>query len=127
MTGNPTDGRFDELVKARWRALGLSQKDLAEVLGGNTDGNGMDSVDACRARQVADALGLPADVVQGRSVRPGQGKAEPCTKDEALQSLLELRLLRVFRALHDHNTKRILIELTEQIVRRQSWRHGDAG
>ncbi len=28
-----TDGQIDQLVKARWLALGLSQNDLAEVLG----------------------------------------------------------------------------------------------
>ena len=28
-----TDGQIDQLVKARWLALGLSQDDLAEVLG----------------------------------------------------------------------------------------------
>ena len=28
-----TDGQIDQLVKAKWLALGLSQSDLAEVLG----------------------------------------------------------------------------------------------
>jgi hypothetical protein len=36
-------------------------------------------------------------------------------------------LLRLFRELRDHNTKCILIELTEQIVRRQGSTRGDAG
>ena len=58
---------------------------------------------------------------------PGQGKAAPGTNDELLQTLLELRLLRLFRELRDYNTKCILIELTEQIVRRQGPRRGDAG
>jgi hypothetical protein len=44
--------------------------------------------------------------------------------DGPLQLLLELRLLRVFRELRDPNTKRMLIELTEQIVRRQASRQG---
>jgi hypothetical protein len=30
---NSTEGPIDQLVKARWLALGLSQNDLAEVLG----------------------------------------------------------------------------------------------
>ena len=34
MTGSTTD-KLDQLVKARWLALGLSQQDLAEVLGGS--------------------------------------------------------------------------------------------
>lgn len=124
MTGNTTDGQVDQLVKARWLALGLSQKDLAEVLGGRVDGNGMKGADLHRLRQVADALGIPGGVVQ---VRAGGGTGEPCARDESLQSLLELRLLRLFREVRDHNTKRMLLQLTEQIVRRQAPGHGDAG
>ena len=30
---NSTDGQIEQLVKAGWLALGLSQNDLAEVLG----------------------------------------------------------------------------------------------
>ncbi len=45
----------------------------------------------------------------------------------SLQSLLDLRLLRAFRELQDHRSKRMLIHLAEQMVRRQSNRHGDAG
>ena len=33
-----TDGQIDQLVKARWLALGLSQYDLAEVLGAQPAG-----------------------------------------------------------------------------------------
>ena len=33
MTGKSTDGQIDQLVKAKWLAIGLSQYDLAEVLG----------------------------------------------------------------------------------------------
>jgi len=29
---NSTEGQIDQLLKARWLALGLSQKDLVEVL-----------------------------------------------------------------------------------------------
>ncbi len=46
------------------------------------------------------------------------GSGSPAT--ESLQSLLELRMLRVFREVHDPDTKRILIELAEQIVKRQN-------
>jgi hypothetical protein len=126
MTSNGTDGRVDQLVKARWLALGLSQKDLAEVLDTRTDGAGAGRIDLGRLRQVADALGISTEVRQGRTAEAGQGKSDPCATDESLQSLLELRMLRVFRELQDQNTKRMLIELTEQIVRRQSSRHDDA-
>ena len=33
MTDHASDGQIDRLVKARWLAIGLSQSDLAEVLG----------------------------------------------------------------------------------------------
>jgi transcriptional regulator with XRE-family HTH domain len=126
MTGNATDGQVDQLVKARWLALGLSQKDLAEVLGASTDRERSGGVDLGRLRRVADALGIPGDVLQDGAARIAKGKAKRCAADEPLQSLLELRLLRVFRELQDHNTKRLLIQLAEQIARRQGARHGDA-
>ena len=34
MKGGGIDGPIDQLVKARWLAIGLSQTDLAEVLAG---------------------------------------------------------------------------------------------
>ena len=57
---------------------------------------------------------------------PAREKPRPVRTMNSLQSLLELRLLRLFRELRDYNTKCILIELTEQIVRRQA-PPGDAG
>ena len=71
MTGSTTDNQLDQLVKARWLALGLSQKDLAEVLGGQADGTAKDGIDPGRLRQIADALGLPPERLEDR---PGQGK-----------------------------------------------------
>ena len=94
------------------------------MLGGQPDGTGKDGIDPGRLRQITHALRLSAEHLEHR---PGQGKAAPGTNDESLQSLLELRLLRLFRELRDYNTKCILIELTEQIVRRQGPRRGDAG
>jgi len=38
-----------------------------------------------------------------------------------------LRLLRVFRELQDHNTRRVLIQLAEQIVKRQTPGPNNAG
>jgi len=123
---NSTDGQLEQLVKARWLALGLSQNDLAEALGAPGQSapkaktaNGSRRPDVGRLMQVADALGVSHDLFQG--LAPTMRKAEPCDADsEAMQTLLELRLLRVFRELQDHNAKRMLIQLAEQIVKRQA-------
>jgi transcriptional regulator with XRE-family HTH domain len=121
---NSTDGQLEQLVKARWLALGLSQNDLAEALGAagqpgpkaNT-ANGSRRPDVGRLMQVADALGVSHDLFQGLTLQ----KVETCNADNAaMQGLLELRLLRVFRELADHNAKRMLIQLAEQIVKRQA-------
>jgi transcriptional regulator with XRE-family HTH domain len=128
-----TDGHIDQLVKARWRAIGLSQSDLAEVLEATAEqttmsANGSGGIDADRLMQVADALGISAGLLNRRPLTTG-AKRTGSTPDgsEPLQWLLELRLLRVFRELQDDNTKRMLIQLTEQIVKRQAARPGDAG
>jgi transcriptional regulator with XRE-family HTH domain len=119
---NSTDAQIDRLLKARWLALGLSQKDLAEVLGAadqqaSKTTNGSRRPDVGRLMQVADALGVSHDLFQGLSLR----KVEDCEADNAaMQTLLELRLLRVFRELQEHSAKRLLIELAEQIVKRQA-------
>ena len=76
--------------------------------------------------QVADALGVSHDLFRG--LAPKRRKMESCgTDSETMQALLELRLLRVFRELQDHNTRRMLIELAEQIVRRRATRPDNAG
>jgi transcriptional regulator with XRE-family HTH domain len=117
---NSTEGPIDQLVKARWLALGLSQKDLAEVLQpAARAANGSGRPDAGRLMQVADALGVSHELFQG--LAPAARKAESFgTDSETMQTLLELRLLRVFRELQDHNTRRMLIQLAEQIVKRQA-------
>jgi transcriptional regulator with XRE-family HTH domain len=129
MTGNPTDGHIDQLVKARWLAIGLSQSDLAEVLGAaikqtSADGDASRAA-AGRLMQIADALGFPPNFV--RSSLEAKQDHSPEQGGGSLQSLLDLRLLRAFRELHDHRSKRMLIHLAEQMVRRQANRHGDAG
>jgi transcriptional regulator with XRE-family HTH domain len=115
---NSTDGQIEQLVKARWLALGLSQHDLAEVLQpASKTANGSRRPDVGRLMQVADALGVSHDLFQGLTLR----KVEDCDADAAaMQALLELRLLRVFRELQDHSAKRMLIQLAEQIVKRQA-------
>jgi transcriptional regulator with XRE-family HTH domain len=135
--GNATDGHIDQLVKARWLAIGLSQSDLAEVLGAaikQTPAEGDASRAAAgRLMQIADALGFPPNFVRS-SVETRQEARQEAREDHSpeqsggsLQSLLDLRLLRAFRELHDHRSKRMLIHLAEQMVRRQANRHGDAG
>ena len=123
-----TDGQIDQLVKARWLALGLSQDDLAEVLAGQPTpktNNGSRRISVGRLMQVADALGVSHDLFEGLSpsTKPQSGNANADT----MQALLELRLLRVFRELQDSNTKRMLIQLAEQIVKRQTAGPDEAG
>ena len=130
MSGKTTDGQqIDQLVKARWLAIGLSQHDLAEVLGAPAQGapkNTNGRVSAGRLMQVADALGVSHDLFQGlsRSTTPPQSGT---ANSDTVQALIELRLLRVFRELQDNNTKRVLIQLAEQIVKRQTSGPDEAG
>lgn len=131
MSGKSSDGQIDQLVKARWLALGLSQNDLAEVLGAPGQpapkpGNGSARPDVGRLMQVADALGVSHDLFQG--LAPAVRKPDYATSESAtMQALLELRLLRMFRELQDHNAKRVLIQLAEQIVKRQATPPDNAG
>jgi transcriptional regulator with XRE-family HTH domain len=126
MTGNATEGHIDQLVKARWLAIGLSQSDLAEVLGAAirqapADSDASKAAAAGRLLQIADALGFPPNFARSC---PDTGQDQ---SGGSLQSLLDLRLLRAFRELQDHRSKRMLIHLAEQMVRRRASRHGDAG
>ena len=130
MTGNATDGHIDQLVKARWLAIGLSQSDLAEVLGAPSQQapkptNGSGRIDAGRLMQIADALGFPPNFVRSSADTMQDHSGEQSSS--SLQSLLDLRLLRAFRELQDHRSKRMLVHLAEQMVRRQANRRGDAG
>ncbi|MCC8950479.1 MULTISPECIES: hypothetical protein [Bradyrhizobium] len=117
------DDQIDQLVQARWRAIGLSQADLAEILcaGASLQKNGVDGtvkIDTGRLATVAEMLGIAADILNRRPVTAAPAQAGQTA--ESLQSLLELRMLRVFRDVQDPDTKRILIELAEQIVKRQT-------
>lgn len=130
---NSKSTEIDQLVKARWLAMGLSQSDLAEILGVApaecaSDGPRKNGISAGRLVQVAAVLGIQASVVDGRAVATaGPGASSPDAEFEPLEWLMELRLLRVFRELQDHSTKRMLIQLTEQIAKRQAVRPGNAG
>jgi len=132
MTGGGIDGPIDQLVKARWLAIGLSQTDLAEVLGAASqtqkDDSGPEGADTSRLMQVAEELDLPLDFFHSPAIGAGpEGSDHSADPRGSLQSLLELRLLRAFHELRDHRTKRILIRLAEQIVRRQADPCGGAG
>ena len=121
MTDHASDGQIDRLVKARWLAVGLSQSDLAEVLGaairppGEDDGRS-DGLDSARLAEIAGALELPIDLLGDDGIAP---RHSPDHEFEPLQALLDLRLLRAFRDLQDLRTKRLLVELAEQLVKRQ--------
>jgi transcriptional regulator with XRE-family HTH domain len=128
---NATDGHIDQLVKARWLAIGLSQADLVEVLDvafrqTQKDGNGSKDAGAARLMQVAEALDIPLDFFRSHAVRTRPEEPD-LSSDETFSSLLELRLLRAFHELSDHRTRRMLVHLAEQIVKRQAGARGDAG
>lgn len=117
------DDQIDQLVQARWRAIGLSQTDLAEILlsrppPASPGMNGAAKIDAGRLATVAEMLGIAADVFNPQTAATAQHNGSQAA--ESLQCLLELRMLRVFRDVQDPDTKRILIELAEQIVKRQT-------
>jgi hypothetical protein len=134
MMGGETDGHIDRLVKARWLAIGLSQTDLVEVLDAafrqtQKDGNGSNGTHAVRLKQVAEALDIPLDFFRNEAARTRQEEQDIASAETvgSLQSLLELRLLRAFHELRDQRTKRLLVHLAEQIVKRQANRRGDPG
>jgi transcriptional regulator with XRE-family HTH domain len=128
---NATDEHIDRFLKARWLAIGLSQTDLAEVLDAvfTKDGNGPNGADASRLMQIAEALDVSLDLFRGQAVGSRQERHDPSYAETrcSLHSLLELRLLRAFHELSEHRTKRLLVHLAEQIVKRQVNRPGDAG
>ena len=121
--GDGVDGPIDQLVKERWLAIGLSQTDLAEALGLDQTQKGSKAPNsASRLMLVAEALDVPVRSPSRRSGEPG-----PDPSINSLQSLLALRLLRAFHELTDQGTKEVLVQLAEQIVKRQTDRRGDAG
>ena len=131
MTNGPTDGHIDQLVKARWLAIGLSQTDLAKVLDATfqqtADGDGSNGVDTDRLMQVAEALEIPADFFCGKTIRTEQEAPDLSSAKcaSSLQSVLALRLMRAFQDLTDLRTKEVLVQLAEQIVKRQIHLRGD--
>jgi hypothetical protein len=129
MTDHVSDGQIDRLVKAQWLAVGLSQSDLAEVLGAairptGEDGRRSDYLDSSRLTEIAGALELPLDPLD----RDGAAaRRSPGHEFDPMQALLDLRLLRAFRNLQDARTKRLLVQLAEQLVKRQLNRGNRSG
>jgi transcriptional regulator with XRE-family HTH domain len=130
----PTDGQIDQLVKAGWLAIGLSQTDLAEVLDAALqqppeDGNRSNGIDRARLMQIAEALDIPFELCDRQPARTEPQESDLASEPDldSLQSFLGLRLLRAFYELRDHRTKRMLVHLAEQIVKRQNNHGGDAG
>ena len=131
MTGSASDGHIDRLVKARWLAIGLSQSDLAEILGAAfenaakpkpvTDQVGMD-----RLIDVAEALDIPSDRLRDRAADEDDAELKAADISGSMHSLLDLRLLRAFCLLQDQRTKLMFVHLAEQIAKRQANRTGDA-
>jgi hypothetical protein len=129
MTDHASDGQIDRLVKARWLAVGLSQSDLAEVLGAairpvSEDGGRSHGLDSTRMAEIVAALELPIDLLEHDSAESRRLPGQPF---EPLQALLDLRLLRAFRNLKDLRTKRLLVQLAEQLVKRQLHRGNSSG
>jgi transcriptional regulator with XRE-family HTH domain len=132
MTKGKADGQIDQLVKAGWLAVGLSQTEIAEVLDAAfrqkpQDRDGSSVVDIGRLMEVAKALGIPADFLHGSSALSRRKKTGTRQGHESPQTLLELRLLRAFFELSDQRARRMLVYLAEQIVKRQTARPGDTG
>jgi transcriptional regulator with XRE-family HTH domain len=121
---NAIDGHIGQVINARWLAMGLSQTDLAEVLGlafREKDDIASKGAGARRVAQIAQALDVPVDFFYrqpGETTEEERDLSLPASSN-ALQSLLALRLLRAFHALTDQATKEVLVQLAEQIVKRQ--------
>lgn len=130
MTKPPPDGPIDRLVQERWLAIGLSQAEIAELLDAafrpapqKPDGPG--AVDIDHLTEIAKALGIAPGRLHDGAAGPRRKSGRPPAQDfEAPQSLLELRLLRAFFELKDPRARRTLVNLAEQIVKRQAARPG---
>ena len=118
-------------MKERWLAIGLSQSDLAEIFDSAfqqtpKEPKRSEDDDAGRLSQIAEALDIPVDFFRNPVIAMGQEQPVPSSEARvALALSLELRLLRAFHELRDHPTRRALVYLAEQIVKRQTNRDGD--
>jgi hypothetical protein len=143
MTSNASEAQIDRLVKAGWLKMGLSPNDLAEVFDAvlqprTRQDRDEGQIDADRLTAIGHALEMPIDTIRPKerstsqpdagqpdAGQPGAGSA-PVDLSLSMLSLLELRLLRAFCQLQDPRTRRLLIHLAEQLVKRQTDRGGAA-
>ena len=131
MTRKPTDRPSDQLISARWREIGLSQADLAELLDAAClppNGDRSAVPDAGRLAQVATALGIPSPFRRDNIAASSRPKAAPSAAEGpgSQRSLLELRLLRAFCELRDPRAQRMLVYLAEQLAKCTGPRPEDA-
>jgi len=87
-------------------------------------GRGTSQPDAGQPEARQPETGQP-EAGQPEAGQPGAGSA-PVDLSLSMLSLLELRLLRAFCQLQDPRTRRLLIHLAEQLVKRQTDRGGAA-
>ena len=132
MTGKPTDGQIDQLLRAQWLEIGLAQADLAELLDAALqptpkDGDGPAGVEAGRLTHLAKALGIPAGFPRPPGGTDRKIVPWPAEHPGSQQSLLQLRLLRAFCELRDDRAQRMLVYLAEQLTKCTVTRPGDAG
>jgi hypothetical protein len=131
MTESASDGHIDRLVKARWLSIGLSQRDLAEILDAAFEGpaagkRAPDCAEVDRLMDIAGALNISADRLGDRTTSRPEAETVAADRSGSMHSLLDLRFLRAFFLLRDKRTKLMFVHLAEQIVKRQADRARDA-
>ena len=129
-TASTSDAQIDRLVKAGWLAIGLSQRDLANVLDAAlsppASADEFDHGGSERLIEVAQALDIAIDLHRAGANGMAEAGAAPTQPSRSLLSLLDLRLLRAFCQLEDRRTKLMLVHLAEQILRRRTNHRDDA-
>jgi hypothetical protein len=131
MTESASDGHIDKLVKARWLSIGLSQRDLAEILDAAFEGpaaakRAPDCAELDRLMDLAGALNISADRLGDRTISRPEAETISAECASSINSVLDLRFLRAFFLLRDNRTKLMFVHLAEQIVKRQANRARNA-
>src|SRR5262245_12706609 len=107
MTSRTSDEQIDRLVKEHWLEIGLSPRDLAEILNAvfqqsskQEDDPGRVSVE--RLMRVGRTLDVPADLLRNGEATDPDAKIPSDDVARSVLSLFELRLLRAFSQLRDN-------------------------
>lgn len=121
------DREIGQIMRARRLAKGISQSDLGDTLGISFQQiqkyeKGTNRITAARLVEIADALDVPIEIfftaASGVKKNPsGLATTEPFS---LLKTALGIRLLRDFHQLNDQRTREILVQLAEQIAKRDS-------